>query len=476
MKRPIAAFLLCALGSFGAIDDNYLNERNIWIAAYKNHLDYEELRVKIDELNSEIAVARRRPKNLRELNDKLVLLEAQLASYDAMPKSFPDLLAFPAPQTDKIRLNIVSFIADTYHRELEASRARLQALEKDYLAAIAYLDEYEELAKRENDEKFLERVLTDKRYFELARGLIEQKKRALETIGGFIEMQTQNYRENDLVRISITGAVVLAAFMALWIARRVIRRYASDAESSAFWIRLISILTGLFAALFLLFNYIDNLLYAMTFVGFVAAGLTIVMKEAALNFVGWLRLVFGGAITIGDRILIYDSQPVIGDVIDISPMCLTLYENITHNNAAEIKRAGRIAFIPNNFIFTKAFYNYTHDAMKTLYDLIEMPFELKSDFERIRVIAEETVTALTGRYIEMAKLQYDRLRERYTMRGKKMRPKIQFMMQDDGKAIRMYLWYVAPYRDILNIRSAMTLELLRRFKNEPNIALAGETK
>jgi small-conductance mechanosensitive channel len=476
VRRAIAAILLCAISCFGAAWGEYLNDRNIWIAAYKNHLEYEALKTRIDALSKEIAAAQRRSKSVRGLNDELALLEAQFASYDSLPKNFPDLLDFPAPQTDKIRLNIVSFIADTYYKELEASKARLRSLEKDYLSALAYLDEYETAAREANDEAFLERVGSDKRYFDLARGLIEQKKRALETIGGFIESQTQNYREQDLVRILITLAVVLAAFVALWIARRAIRRYASDAESSAFWIRLVNILTGLFAALFLIFNYIDNLLYALTFVGFVAAGLTIVMKEAALNFVGWLRLVFGGAITIGDRILIYDSQPVIGDVIDISPMGLTLYENITHNSAAEIKRAGRIAFIPNNFIFTKAFYNYTHDAMKTLYDLIETPFEIKSDFERIRVIAEETVAALTGRYIEMARLQYDKLRERYTMRGKKMRPKIQFMMQEDGKAIRMYLWYVAPYRDILNIRSAMTLELLRRFKSEPNILLAGETK
>jgi small-conductance mechanosensitive channel len=468
--------LLFAVGLFGAVDENYLNDRNIWIATYKNHLEYEKVRLKIDEVNKEIAIKRRQSKDVKELNDELALLEAQFASYDSLPKNFPDLLGFGALDTDKIRLNLASFIANTYQRELESSKARLRSLEQDYLSAIAYLDEYETTATAAGDADFIDRARSDRRYFELARGLIEQKKRALETIGGFIEIQTKNYRERDLVRILATVAVVLAIFVALWIARRAIRRYASDTEVSAFWIRLLNIVTGLLAALFLIFNYIDNLLYALTFVGFVAAGLTIVMKEAALNFVGWLRLVVGGAITIGDRILIYDSQPVIGDVIDISPMCLTLYENITHNSAAEIKRAGRVVFIPNNFIFTKTFYNYTHDSMKTLYDLIEMPFEIKSDFDKIRLVTEETVYALTERYIDMAKLQYDKLRERYTMRGKKMRPKIQFMMQDDGKAVRMYLWYVAPYRDILNVRSAVTLELLRRFKAESNILLAGEER
>jgi small-conductance mechanosensitive channel len=461
---------------FGAIDENYLNDRNIWIATYKNHIDLEELRVKIDATSKEIAVKQRQSKNFRELNDELALFEAQLASYEALPKSFPELLNFPMPEAEKINLNLISFIAKTHRRELERAKERFASLVKEYALAIAYLDEYETRARRDNDAEFLERVQSDKRYFELARGLIDQKGRALETIGGFIETSEKNYRERELTRIIVVVVILIAIVAALWITRRAIRRYASDAESSAFWIRLLNIATAAIAALFLIFNYIDNLLYALTFVGFVAAGLTIVMKEAVLNFIAWLRLVFGGAIVVGDRILIYDSQPVIGDVIGISPMSLTLYENITHNNAAEIKRAGRIVFIPNNFIFTKAFYNYTHDTMKTLYDLIEIPFELKSDFDRIDKITRETVTALTGRYIEMAKLQYDRLRDRYTMRGKRMRPKIQFMFQEDGKAIRMYLWYIAPYRDILNVRSAMTLELLRRFKSEPDIMLAGETK
>ncbi|MDR1912505.1 MAG: mechanosensitive ion channel family protein [Helicobacteraceae bacterium] len=474
MIRAFIFFAFLALSSFGALKDDYLNDRNIWIATYKNHIEYESLRTRIDDLNKKIA--RASLKGARELNDELALLEAQLISYESLPKNFPDLLNFPMPQVEKIRLNLISYIAQTYQRELERSNAHFKSLEKEYILAIAYLDEYESQAEKENDSSFLERIQSDKRYFEMARALIEQKKRALETIGGFIESSAQNYKEQDLTRILATIVIALIIILALWFAPRAIRRYGSDAESAAFWIRALNLAAAVIAALFLIFNYIDNLLYALTFVGFVAAGLTIVLKEAVLNFVAWIRLVFGGAIAVGDRILIYDSQPVIGDVIGISPMSLTLYENITHNNAAEIKRAGRVVFIPNNFLFTKAVYNYTHDTMKTLYDLIEIPFEIKSDFEKIRAITEESVLALTGRYIEMARLQYDRLRNRYTMRGKKMRPKIQFMLQEDGRAIRMYLWYIAPYRDILNIRSAITLELLRRFKDEPNISLIGEEK
>ncbi|MDR2151359.1 MAG: mechanosensitive ion channel family protein [Helicobacteraceae bacterium] len=476
MIRLLAALAALAIACFGASKADYLNDRNIWIATYKNHTEYEALKAKIDDLNKKIAVLRVRSKSERELNEELILLEAQLASYETLPKNFSELLDFSMPQTDKININLINFIAKTHRRELERAKERFKSLEKEYVLAIAYLDEYEAQAGQDGDAEFLERTRSDKRYFELARGLIDQKERALDTIGGFIETSERNYREQELTHIIVVAVVLAAIVAALWITRRAIRRYAMDAETSAFWIRLLNIVTAAIAALFLIFNYIDNLLYALTFVGFVAAGLTIVMKEAVLNFVAWLRLVFGGAVVVGDRILIYDAQPVIGDVIGISPMSLTLYENITHNNAAEIKRAGRIVFIPNNFIFTKAIYNYTHDTMKTLYDLIEIPFEIKSDFERINKITEETVSALTGRYIEMAKLQYDRLRDRYTMRGKRMRPKIQFMLQDDGKAMRMYLWYVAPYRDILSIRSAMTLELLRRFKNEPNILLSGETK
>lgn len=479
--------LFAAIGMLWGADglvEEYLSDRNLWLSTYKNHQEYERLSERITVLSRQIAQMGRRGENVRALQEELTLLEARHRLYDSLPRSFVDVVDIPLPEVERIDVNLISYLTKSHNREFERARDRYRTLNREYLAALVYLEEYEgrvqtALAQNETPElaALLQRVQTDRRYFELAQSLLEQKQTAIETLKGMLEAKMRHYRDHDLIRLAMTALVTVLILALLWLSRRLLGRYVLDEERLVFWHKATGALAIAAIALFFLFNYIDNLLYALTFVGFVAAALTIVMKEAVLNLAAWLQLVFGSTIRVGDRILLYhEVQPIIGDVIAISPMRMTLYEEITHNNATEIKRAGRVIFIPNNYLFTKAIYNYTHDTMKTLYDLIEVPLGFESNFEKARAIAEETVEALTGRYIEMARRQYDRLRDRYALRGKNLGPRIQFMMNKEGSGIVLFLWYVAPYREILSCRSDITLTLIERFRAEPDIILSGDKK
>ncbi|MDR2905862.1 MAG: mechanosensitive ion channel [Helicobacteraceae bacterium] len=444
--------------------------RNIWINVYETEKEYKKLQDEIRDIERKIKLESDL-KKMAEYNATLTLLEYRLSAYKEVPKSFADILDFPLPNVEKMNLNMISYFTKSFDRELMRNTEKVFALKAEYEKALGYLDD---MIVKENDELKKNELENDRKYLSKADDLISQKLRAIYTIETFLETKKEIYRQEDLYIIISSAIIIVIAAIILYLIRRAIRRYVSDAEISAFWIRIINLITTISVVFLMIFLYVDNVLYALTFIGFIAAGFTIVMKEVILNLAAWIKLSFTNMINVGDRILVVDNRVVIGDVIDISPMSLTLYENITHNSATELKRAGRIIFIPTNMIFTKVFYNYTHDTMKTLYDLIEIPFALDSDFEKIKSITEETVISQTGRYIDMAKLQYSRLRDKYTMRSKKMRPKIQFMLQEDGKAIRMYLWYVSPYRDILNVRSNLTLELLRRYKEDNSIKLFGE--
>lgn len=462
----------------------YLSDRNLWLSTYKNHKEYEKISDRIAVVSRQIAQMSRRAENSKTLQEELALLEARHRLYDTLPRSFVDVMDLPLPDVERIDPNLISFLTKSHNREFERARDRFRALSREYLAALAYLEEYEERTRRvlaethtPELESLLGTIQTDRHYFELAQTLLDQKQETIDTLKGLLDAKMRHYRDHDLMRLGLTAAVTAVILLLLWVSRRLLGRYVQDEEALGFWHRTAGAAAVLAIALFFLFNYIDNLLYALTFVGFVAAALTIVMKEAVLNFAAWLQMVFGSTIRVGDRILLYhEVQPIVGDVIAISPMRMTLYEEITHNNAAEIKRAGRVIFIPNNYLFTKAIYNYTHDTMKTLYDLIEIPLGFNTDFDRVRAIAEEAVEHFTARYIDMARRQYDRLRERYTLRGKNLGPRIQFMMHKEGKGVTLYLWYVAPYREILSCRSDITLYLIRRLREEPGVVLLGEEK
>ncbi|GHV05942.1 membrane protein [Campylobacterota bacterium] len=465
-------------------ETNYLNDKNLWITTYKNQRDHAILQAKIAELSAKIAKRERRGEDTKIDSDELQFLEARLLASETTTRSFVDLANVPLPDIQSFELNFIKFLTKSEERELKRAKNLLRTLRMEYIDAISYLDVQEQLAieQIENNgsaeaKKFYKTIEDDRHYFTLAKGLLDQKEESIASLSSLLESKMQHYRDYEFVDLIYNIIISIGAFVVLYLAHFFFSKISDNEERVAFWRRLSNLLVVIFVVLFFLFNYIDNVIYTLTLIGFMMAGLTIVHKEVLLNIAAWMHMAFSSSIQVGDRILLYyDATPIIGDVIAITPMKLTLYEEITHNNAAELKRAGRVIFIPTNYIFSKVIYNYTHETMKTIYDLIEIPLDIKSDFDLVEKIAEETVAKMTARYIEMARFQYERLRTRYELRGKDMGPRIQFMMKDDGKAIVMYLWYVAPYREILSCRSTLTLELIRRFKLEEKIVLLSAEK
>ncbi|MDR0746505.1 MAG: mechanosensitive ion channel family protein [Helicobacteraceae bacterium] len=475
-----AGSLLCE--TLNEIKTDYFSNSNIWIKTYKNQREINELKNKISLLTEEINALKGQDTRIK--NEELMLLKAQLESLVSAARSFLDILDVTSINAQTIEINLISFLTNSKFRELERARTQIESLKKDYEKAIAYIEETAkkteniiEIEHTNEAKEFLKLIEEDLHILLAAKGVIDQKEESINILFEIVASKTRHYKDSDFAQLIVNISIAIGVLAALYIIRFLLTRFSGNEERSAFWIRLSNLLAALSIALFLLFNYIDNLIDALTFVGFMAAGLTIVHKEVLLNIAAWFQMAFSSSIQVGDRILLYfEATPIIGDVIAISPMKITLYEEITHNNAAELKRAGRILFIPTNFIFSKVIYNYTHESMKTIYDLIEITLDINSDFDRVKKITEEVVFRITSRYIEMAKYQYKKLQDKYILRGKDMSPRIQFMMPSDKKGIVMYLWYVAPYREILGCRSDLTLELIKRFKKEADIFLIDEEK
>ena len=61
----------------------------------------------------------------------------------------------------------------------------------------------------------------------------------------------------------------------------------------------------------------------------------------------------GGAIHVGDRVrFVRDGVEYVGDIVDISMLRMTMHEDVTLTSYMSNRRAGRMIFIPNHFIFT----------------------------------------------------------------------------------------------------------------------------
>ncbi|MDQ7068590.1 MAG: mechanosensitive ion channel [Sulfurimonas sp.] len=162
--------------------------------------------------------------------------------------------------------------------------------------------------------------------------------------------------EKQIYRLMKIGTVVLVVFLIFFLLKLVIKKYITDNERFYMANKIITFINFTVIILILFFNYIENASYLVTILGFASAGIAIAMKDWFMSILGWLVIVFGGSIHVGDRIRVdMDGMQYVGDVMDISLLRMTIMEDITLTSIVHNRRAGRIIFIPNNYVF------YTYD-------------------------------------------------------------------------------------------------------------------
>ena len=199
--------------------------------------------------------------------------------------------------------------------------------------------------------------------------------------------------------------------------------------------------------LILLFGYIENIGYLITILGFASAGLAIAMKDMFMSILGYFVIIIGGSLRVGDRIRVkhVNGANYVGDIVDISLLRITIYEDITYTTYLENRRAGRIIFIPNNYIFTELISNYSHNGMKTVWDGIDILLSFDSNHKKAMWIIKENVE-----------------------------PRIYSFFEPSG--IQISVWYMTNSFATLALRSTICAEILESFSKEDDIKIAYPTQ
>lgn len=464
---------------------HYLDEKNIWLSAYKNIKNYQEILLEIQILEDKLKQGGLSRKQRVDSNLRLDTLKSKLELYSNFEKSFTDILRLPLEKEGIASMNLFSYLTKSYEKEIHKYQKLYASIKSDYERAIDYIKEYKRLtlalleeSHDQEEEREIERFIftlnDDLAYLESSQDIVFGLGDKLKLYENRLYKSVEEYRETELPKIEITILLLLGVFALIYFTRRLVTRHVHDDERRFGILKTINILFILSVILVVIFTFSDNILYGLTFLGFVGAGLVVSLKEVVQNFIAWFYLSFSGLIKVGDRILLYhETRPVIGDIIAITTNKIVLYEGINHTTAQELKRAGRIVFIPNHYVFNHFIFNYTHENMKTLYDLIEIDLDPSSDLALAQKIALEVIYDRTGRYIELGKKQYGSLRAKYDLRHVDFKPQIHFTVENEKKAIRMQMWFVSPYRDIMQVRSEITQEFLGAIANKEEVRLKG---
>lgn len=488
--------------------NNFLNNpNNLWIKKYSNYKSYQQISFNISKAQEEIQKLQNLPKTienqtqLNNLQRNLIVLQNQinlLGNYKDTP--FIELIEpkkleeAPNVTNALLIINALSYlkknneelkILQRNYENLQNNLDKLQQKEK-------FLQELLNLYQNSNNKNKLSQICnTDYCLFNSTEAISQELKnnsemlRVLENTKNIFtttleifskEVEEINTRLTTQIKAQIIKSVyiVVAILILLGIAFFIklgVRKYIHDNERIYTTNKIINFLNITLIILILLFAYLDNVSYLVTVLGFASAGLAIAMKDLFMSILGWIVIVVGGAVHAGDRIkVIKEGAVYVGDVLDISILRITLYEDITLTTYTENRRAGRVIFIPNNFVFTTMFSNYTHGGIKTVWDGIDFTITFDSDHSRACHIARECAKKYAKGYTESTRKQFNKLRDRYTLKNTNVEPRVFSLLEQNG--IRISVWYLTNAYATLALRSTISAEIIDLILKEPNIKIA----
>lgn len=465
-----------------------LKENNIWSKIYSNYHTYQVLKqeekvldAKIEKLNKKRRLKSKEKEQLENLKaDKVILTNKLqlLKEYEENPfKKF--LAPPPIAEVPSVQNPFAVIAAFSYLEKLKSDQSEYESRYESILNAMKKFKETEvvlqKLSELEPENKALKTELSDTqeqiKTFDSLIDIFKTTQNVYTKKVDEIELKLRSDVKREAAKAINIGTIILVFLVVLFLVKYLVRRYMSDNERFYLINKVLNITFFTLLLLTLLFAYIENVSYLVTILGFASAGIAIAMKDWFMSLMGWFVIVVGGAIHVGDRVkFVREGVEYVGDIVDISLLRMTMHEDITLTTYMTNRRAGRVIFIPNNYIFTDMIANYAHAGLKTVWDGIDFMVTFDSDIHKASSIAKEVAKKYSKGYTDITRKQLNKLRSQYSMKNTNVEPRIFSFIEPYG--MKISVWYLTNAFATLTLRSTISNEIIARIQQEPNIHLA----
>lgn len=473
------------------IEQKIAKKDSVWMKSYASYLTSLEVRENLEEIKNRIEfLQKKRDKSFSEADELSALISREkiltsqiekLKKKDSSP--FSDLLTPPnIDEIPSITNPFDIFTGISLMKTLDSS-FNDYLLKKDELNQLVLL-----LKSQSNLYREVENIDTFKTHKESAELKIKQLERfesALDTMNvtadvyqkrlDVVNININKDVEAQIFKLGKIGITILIVFAVFFLLKLFVKKYITDNERFYMANKVITFGNFTLIILILFFNYIENVSYLVTILGFASAGIAIAMKDWFMSILGWLVIVFGGSIHVGDRIRVdMDGTIYVGDVMDISLLRMTLFEDVTLTTLMDNRRAGRIIFIPNNYVFTRMVANYTHNSLKTVWDGIDIVITFDSNHKKAMHLAKEIAKKYSKGYTDITRKQLNKLRSNYSLKNTNVEPRIFSFIESNG--MRVSVWYLTNAYATLTLRSVISTEIVDAFLAEDDITIAYPTQ
>ncbi|MBT0879104.1 MULTISPECIES: mechanosensitive ion channel domain-containing protein [unclassified Campylobacter] len=452
---------------------------NITIKNYKNYQEYLRLKNELKEANENLLKAKKTQKEqlentIKSLEDKLSVLK------DYESYSVVKYLNLPSEPTEYKKISNIYLVIEglSERKELANEKKEYEIKLKDFTTLVSKIDKKTKLLQELYDIEPSENLSQELVY---SIKELNDYKSALENITNAFEIfkvkanNTIKLINNDIKKQYDSAiffiAIIICIFIARYLLGLMLRKYVDDKDKVYTSFKILNIFTFIIVSMFSIFYFVENISYLVSVLGFASAGLAIAMKDMFMSLLGWATLQFGGGFHVGDRVKVSkNGVTYVGDIIDISLLKMTIYEDVTYTTFLTNRRAGRIIYIPNHYIFTELISNYNYSYMKTVWDGIDIVIDFSSNLEKAKQIILESASSHTQAFSDSAKKAIQKMRNHYQMKNSGTDPKLFVMLEQYG--IKISIWYMTNSREALKMRSIVSEEIIKRLKASDDIKLA----
>jgi len=467
-----------------------ISKEKVWMKSYASYMTSLDIRSKLDNIKNRISYLKKQGSTISELDElnALVSKEKILASQIEKLKEkgtapFSKLLTPPEIQETSEITNPLEIFTGISLIKTQNAYLSDYISRKEELASLVILlrkekSIYEDIKKIDKEQKYLdglEKKQKQLKRFETALDTMSVTAEVYQKRLEIIEVNINKDIEKQAMRLVNIGIIILVLFIFFFLLKLIVKKYITDNERFYMANKIITFMNVSFIVLIIFFNYIENVSYLVTILGFASAGIAIAMKDWFMSILGWLVLVFGGSIHVGDRIrVLMDGTEYVGDVMDISLLRMTVFEDITLTSVNVNRRAGRIIFVPNNYVFTRMIANYAHHSLKTVWDGVYITVTFDSNHKKAMHIAKEICRKYSKGYTDITRKQLNKLRSHYSLKNTNVEPRIFSFIEPNGVVIDA--WYLTNAYATLTLRSVISVDIVEAYNKEDDITIAYPTQ
>ena len=487
MKNYLMIFL--ALGLFfinqPLKSDNIssLNTTNPFLKAIKYRQEIETLKKELKNISS--VESSQKEANIEvEYQKQIIESKIKLLSsrYQDISQKISKITIINEPY------NLFNFFTQKPLNDADNAIKELLEIQNDYQEAVNFINkERKELTEKIETakDKILKNgyknsyinILQDRNYIVNFKDLIDKQNEHLLEQRNIIEKHYFEYRDIVLVKHLLSILVLLSLFIGAFSFRKIVSKYVQEDERQFVYNRTISSSAIIIGLIFIVITYSKNIIYSLTVLTFIGAAVIIATREFSLNLVAWIYISIGNFMKVGDRVLIpHETKYYYGDIINISPIKITIYETYDFSSTKEAINAGRIIFIPNSYVFSHAVINYTHQSQKFIYDHLVFNLTMESDLKKAEDVAKEVLKEEIEQYFENAKQQFNQLKKRYDIKQRMLEPEIQFTVNSTSNGIKMSIWYLTPIQEATFVKNRLLELLLIKINSCDGINFAKKSK